>query len=115
MAEQRVTRAVSRKAELARQALAGAGRILALAKFRFMGDTIVATPFLGQLRSLFPEAKIALLTSPSAAAALAGCPHVDSLLALETAGVSRWRHSRELLALLRQGRYDAVFLLNRSF
>src|SRR5579884_248959 len=115
MAEKREPRTVSRRAETARDALAAAGRILVLAKFRFMGDTIVATPFLGQLRGQFPNALISLLASPSAATALAGCPHVDAILSLETAGVSRWRHSRELLDLLRQGDYDAVFLLNRSF
>lgn len=115
MTEKRANRTGSRRAEMARGVLAKAERILALAKFRFMGDTIVATPFLGQLRGQFPNAAVTLLTSPSAAVALAGCPHVDSILSLETVGVSRWRHSRELLGLLRQGDYDAVFLLNRSF
>jgi heptosyltransferase-2 len=103
----------TRAAETARRALAQAERIVIVTKFRFMGDTIVATPFLGQLRRCFPDADITLLTSPSVVTALAHCPHVDRMQALDMR-VGRLRHSQELLEALWKGRYQAVFLLNRS-
>lgn len=105
--------ACSRAAERARGALAQAARVVVVTKFRFMGDTIVATPFLRQLRGHFPKAEITLLTSPSAAVALDHCPYLDRILSLD-GGAGRWRQTQELFLRLRQGRYEAAFLLNRS-
>jgi heptosyltransferase-2 len=106
--------ACGRAVETTRRAVLQAERIAVVSKFRFMGDTLVATPFLAQLRRYVPHARIALLASPSAVTAMTHCPYVDELLPLETRRVSRWHHSRELYALLRAGRYAAAFLLNRS-
>ncbi|HZO90775.1 MAG TPA: lipopolysaccharide heptosyltransferase II [Chthonomonadaceae bacterium] len=108
------TLASGRVVEAVRSALAQAERVLVVTKFRFMGDTVVATPFLGQLRRHYPKAHITLLTAPSVVTALANCPHLDRMIPLETRGVGRWRHSRELYQLLRAGRYQAAFVLNRS-
>ncbi len=102
------------RAEQARQALAQARRIVILTKFRFMGDTIVATPFFAQLRRHYPNADITLLAAPSVATALANCPHLDRIVPVDMQGRSRWRHGRELHDLLRKGDYQAGFLLNRS-
>lgn len=96
------------------QVLSEARRILVITKFSFMGDTIVATPFLKQLRQHFPNAHISLLTSPAAAIALEHIPYVDCLTALDNRRTGRLRHTRELLAMLRAGDFDAGFLLNRS-
>jgi heptosyltransferase-2 len=101
-------------AERARQALAHAKRIVILTKFRFMGDTIVATPFFAQLRRHYPDADITLLAAPSVATALAHCPHLNRILPVDMRGRSRWQHGKELYALLREGDYQAGFLLNRS-
>ncbi len=102
------------RAEKARQALAQARRIVILTKFRFMGDTIVATPFFAQLRRHYPDADITLLAAPSVVTALANCPHLDRILPVDMSGRSRWRHGKELHAMLRAGDYEAGFLLNRS-
>ena len=101
-------------AEQARQALAHAKRIVILTKFRFMGDTIVATPFFAQLRRHYPNADITLLAAPSVVTALANCPDLNRILPVDMRGRSRWQHGRELHALLRAGEYEAGFLLNRS-
>ncbi len=106
--------AASRSARRARAALTSARRVLVVTKFRFMGDTIVATPFLNQLRAHLPHAEITLLTAPTVVEALENCPSVDRLKALEMRGVSRWQHSRDLLDALQDGEFEAVFLLNRS-
>ena len=106
--------AASPAAQQARNALSQAKRIAILTKFRFMGDTLVATPFFGQLRQHFPKADITLLAAPSVVTALQGCPHLDRITPVEIEGVSRWKHGKELHGLLRQGDYQAAFLLNRS-
>ena len=104
----------TRGAETARQTLAQARRIVVVTKFRFMGDTIVATPFLEQLRRHYPSAHITLLTSPAAVTALTGCSFVDELIPLQLRKGERWQHTLELLRLLRTGNYEVAFLLNRS-
>lgn len=104
----------SRGAMRARAALARAARVAVVTKFRFMGDTVVATPFLRQLRSHLPNAEITLITAPSVVTALQNCPHVDRMAALEMRDVGRWQHGRQLLHVLQSGRFDAVFALNRS-
>ncbi len=101
-------------AERARQALTGAKRIVILTKFRFMGDTIVATPFFAQLRRHYPNADITLLAAPSVVTALANSPHLDHILPVDVRGRSRWQHGKELHAMLKAGDYQAGFLLNRS-
>lgn len=101
-------------AERARQALSQAKRIVILTKFRFMGDTIVAVPFFAQLRRHYPDADITLLAAPSVVTALTNCPHLDRILPVDMRGRSRWQHGKELHALLREGDYQAGFLLNRS-
>jgi heptosyltransferase-2 len=106
--------AAIRTVETARKALAQAERVAVITKFRFMGDTIVATPFLEQLRRHYPNAHISLLTAPSVVTALANCPYVDRLIPIEMRRNGRWRHSRELYEALRRERYGAAFLLNRS-
>jgi len=94
--------------------LFGAQRIAVLTKFRFMGDTVVATPFIGQLRSHFPAATIDLLAAPTVVDALANCPHLDRIIPVDIRGVSRWQHGKDLFNLLKQGNYDVAFVLNRS-
>src|SRR5258708_6280316 len=112
---QRAAPSVSaRRVQAVRDILAKAERIAVVTKFRFMGDTIVATPFLTQLRCCFPQAHLTLLTAPPVVEAFANCPALDRMIPVHIRGVSRWRHTRELLSLLRGGRYEAVFLLNRS-
>jgi len=102
------------QAERARQALSQAKRIVILTKFRFMGDTIVAVPFFAQLRRHYPDADITLLAAPSVVTALTNCPHLDRILPVDMRGRSRWQHGKELHAMLREGDYQAGFLLNRS-
>lgn len=104
----------SRKAERARAALTRASRIVIVTKFRFMGDTVVATPFFSQLRRHFPHAEITLLTSPSAALALQNCPDLNLIVPIEKKSGERRQHVATLLRTLQAGRFDAAFLLNRS-
>ena len=98
----------------AKELLGDAKKIVLLTKCRYMGDTLVATPFMAQLRQHFPDAEITLITAPSVAAALENSPDIDHVIPLEMRGVARWRYCRELYENLRKGQYDAAFLLDRS-
>src|SRR5579884_780345 len=97
-----------------RETVEEAERILVVGKLRYMGDSIVATPFLAELRRLAPQACITLVCGPTAALALTHCPYVDRLAAIDTAGRSRREQSRVLLGVLRDFGGDVAFLLNRS-
>ncbi len=103
-----------RNAQLAREALASARRVAVLTKFRFMGDTVVATPFITQLRQQLPNAVIDLLAAPCIVDTFANCPHLNAVKPVNISGVSRWKHGRDLRSLLNAGGYDVAFVLNRS-
>ncbi len=106
--------ASSERVQRARAGLVGAKRIAVLTKFRFMGDTVVATPFIRQLRGHYPNAEIDLLAAPCVVDALANCPYLDRIIPVNISGVSRWRHGKDLHGLLEHGGYGVAFVLNRS-
>ena len=54
-------------------------RILVI-RYRFIGDTVLAIPFLRNLRAAFPAAKIDVLAEPGSGDTLALCPYKDELL-----------------------------------
>src|SRR5579871_6566408 len=89
-------------------------RILVVTKFRYLGDTIVATPFLRRLKEAAPQAGITLLTGPALPKLLEGCPYLADILPFDPKAPGRFRRNRQLIARLRQASFDAAFLLNRS-
>src|SRR5689334_1589148 len=87
-------------------------RILVVTKFRYLGDTIVATPFLRQLKAAIPDSQISLLSGPAMPALLRGCPYIEEIIPFESkaAGI---RGGLRVAKTLR-GRFDKAFLINRS-
>ena len=79
----------------------------------WLGDAVMATPFLFALRRSFPEAAITVLCRRYAADVLRGSPAFDSLLVFDGASV------RARIAAVRARRpaagYDACFVLPPSF
>lgn len=92
---------------------------LLVIRYRFIGDTVLAIPFLRNLRAAFPAARIEVLTEPGAGEMLVHCPYQDELIYYAPrqprgAGPhprSLWQCSR----LLRRRRYDRAYILRRSF
>lgn len=74
---------------------------------RYIGDTILTVPFIRNLRHQFPAARIDLLTSKTSAPLMAVCPYLDQVLVEPKGILARLR-------LLREHRYDAVFMLRKS-
>lgn len=74
---------------------------------RYIGDTILTVPLVRNLRRLFPEAHIDMLTSKTTASLIEPCPYLNQVL-IEP------KSTPERLRLLRDNRYDTVFLLRKS-
>lgn len=75
-------------------------------KLRAIGDVILATPVLENLRQAFPQAQIDFLTEKPCAPIVEGHPAVHEVLVLDR---KQKGASRALVQQVRQRRYDVVF------
>lgn len=91
-------------------------RILIATKFRFIGDTLLAIPVIRAVRAQWPQARIVLLTGYNARALLENNPYLDEIIEFDPrgcdSGAAQFMH---LVARLRRMRFEAGFVLNRSF
>jgi heptosyltransferase-2 len=100
-------------------------RILVVTK-PYIGDTVLAIPFLRNLRRAFPHARIDVCAEPTSAAVLAACPYIDEIVPW-TRTTPRGRSRRRglfalasllgsvaLAATLRERRYTRAYLLKTS-
>lgn len=88
-----------------------ADRILII-KLRAIGDVILATPVIDNLRAAYPEAEIDFLTEPPAAPIVANHPALHDVLVFDRKADARWgglAYNARFLAHLRRRRYDLVF------
>jgi len=97
----------------------GPQRILVI-RNRFIGDTLLAIPFLRNLRQNFPEAIIDVLVEPVSGDVLASCPYVDELIRWSRPRTQRRalgdsiRDLRETARWLAERRYDRAYVLKRA-
>ena len=89
-------------------------RILVITKFAYLGDTIVATPFLRELHKAAPQASITLLAGPGVPALMQGCPWLQEVIPYNRKKSGGFCKNAELIRSIRAGSYNAVFVLNRS-
>ena len=104
---------------------AGHERILVVTK-PYIGDTVLAIPFLRNLRRAFPRARIDVCAEAASAAVLAGCPYVDEIVPWRRSAPRGRARRRGILALasllgtealaatLRERRYTRAYLLKSS-
>ncbi len=95
---------------------------LLVIRYRFIGDTVLAIPFLRNLRRAFPNAIIDVLSEPVSGDTLARCPYKNELLyygpRLQGARKRAAPFPTGLFAaarFLRARRYDRCYILRRSF
>ncbi len=83
----------------------------------WLGDGVMATPFLRTLRGLYPAAHIAAIHKPLLAAVLAGLPFVDQAIEFSEVqkGGGNRIDSRRTVEILNQGKFDLAILLPNSF
>jgi heptosyltransferase-2 len=95
-------------------------RRILVVRNRYVGDTMLAIPFLRNLRHRFPRAVIDVLCESGAAALLADCPYTDELIEWKRRprrnGVVRGSlaNVRATARWIRGRDYDRVYLLKRS-
>jgi len=87
---------------------------------KYIGDTILAIPFLRNLRRAFPGATIDVCAEGGARQVLAECPYVDRFVTWQRPAGKRTLASslasiRSQAAWLASRRYARVYLLKRSF
>ena len=96
-------------------------RILVM-RYRFIGDTVLAIPFLRNLRLAFPDAIIDVLAEPVSGETLVHCPYIDELMfynpRLKGEAKKKSPHPTSIFScarMLRKRHYDSVYILRRSF
>jgi lipopolysaccharide heptosyltransferase II len=82
-------------------------------KFLGIGDVLFTTPMLRGLKQLYPHLHVTYLTSSFCAPIINSNPNVDEIIAHEPPSKSIWQLF-SLIRLLRQKRFDAVFICHRS-
>lgn len=81
----------------------------------WVGDAVMATPILADLRHHWPEAKITAFCQGQIANLIHKDPHVDEVLGFKKpSGWIHRIHQEEILKPLRQGHYDLGLLLTNS-
>ncbi len=83
----------------------------------WLGDAVMATPVIADVRHAFPNANItAMCQGGGIGALLWGNPHVDEIFTFirPQEFLHRFEH-RDVIARLRQGKYDLGILLTNSF
>ncbi len=75
----------------------------------YLGDALLTTPALADLRRAFPQARIDTIVGAGAAQVLRGNADLDTVIARHAK--AGWGRLRELYQLLRAGRYSTVIYL----
>ncbi|NGX50311.1 MAG: ADP-heptose--LPS heptosyltransferase 2 [Chlamydiae bacterium] len=82
----------------------------------WIGDLVMATPILEDLRTAFPEAEITAMCQSNVAPLLERDPAIDELFRFSRAkGFLRRIGERNIVEKLKSGRYDLGILLTNSF
>jgi heptosyltransferase III len=78
-----------------------------------IGDAIMTTPVLAALHAQYPHARIDLVCDPRSSALFESCPYIGQLFVRDKK--SGWLGYLQLIASLRQTRYDIVVDLRTDF
>lgn len=82
----------------------------------WIGDLVMATPILFDLRKAFPEAHITAMCRSPLVELLLEDPEIDELFSFNKASLfGRRDEKRDIIEKLRQGKYDLGVLLTNSF
>jgi hypothetical protein len=78
----------------------------------FIGDVVLATPLIEQLRKYYPEAEIDFLLRKGNETLLTGHPHLRQVLILDKRN-GKFKNLLSLIGIIRKEKYDYVINLQR--
>lgn len=82
----------------------------------WIGDMVMATPVIADVRTRFPKASITVMALKNLSPVLFGNPHINEIFAFTKQNELMYREeNRDLILRLRQGKYDLGILLTNSF
>lgn len=82
----------------------------------WLGDAVMATPILADLRKKWPEATLTVMCQGAIHSLLIGNPYIDEIFSFLRPNEFLHREpARDLIARIRQGKYDLGILLPNSF
>ena len=82
----------------------------------FLGDVVLTTPLLRELKRAHPEAALTVATTPLGRSVLEGHPHVDAIVIFDKKGKDRGvRGLARIASGLRAARFDLAIAAQRSF
>lgn len=82
----------------------------------WLGDVVMATPVIADVRKNFPKARITAMCQKNVAGLLTGNPHLNEVYSFTRPNVFLPRQPyRDIIERLRQGKYDLGILLTNSF
>ena len=101
-------------------------------RYRFIGDTVLTTPFIKNVKKIFPDSKIDILVSPNSGELIEGNPNIRKVFYLDSTKAHKYEHdgrfgfypkstAKEFKSLfscaneLKKEKYDLIFVLKRSF
>ena len=81
----------------------------------WLGDLVMSTPILHDLRSKWPEAKITVVCQNVLSVIVQEDPNINEVVTFKTSKKQKRESIKEYLSLLRKGNYDLGILLTNSF
>jgi heptosyltransferase II len=82
----------------------------------WLGDLVMATPILKDLRTAYPNASITAMCQTNVCALIKHDPHINEIFCFKKPnGWVHRRHHLDIIEPLRQGKYDLGVLLTNSF
>ena len=78
----------------------------------FLGDVILATPIISELKRIFPDTKIDFLVKKGNQSLLENNPHLDNIFTFDKSN-GKWKNIARLIKQFRKERYDLVINLQR--
>lgn len=78
----------------------------------FLGDVILATPVVSELKRLYPKASVDMLVKKGNESLLEGNPHLNNIHVFDKKN-GKWKNIFKLVRAFRKERYDLVINLHR--
>lgn len=90
-------------------------------RYRFIGDMVLTIPFLRNLRTAYPDARIDMLVAPNSGEILENIPYVDNFIFFDTTRKHKYENGENekksfwyYVNLLKKEEYDKAYVLKRS-